>query len=493
MELDFSGWEEHYYEHYRYGNSHILKLYANYYYNLGLNITTIGNESFIDFEDFLEYWHEKNIEKITYLFKSTRVDLKKYKSERQTLEFIMNLSWFSPFAGIGTVLGFNNLRALDIDGCSSIEFIEELLETLNLNNKYEWVVRSGSQNGFHILFYCEEHTFDEYFTIKNEYFPCIFYPNKTYNDIFKRIELRWSHNLVLPPSDSFIADVNLNSYEIKSYEFVNCKLPDKAPALISSKLINKVHTNFCLETNRKELAKIKEEDKLYLVSTKDTFLFFDVETTGLFHEKLQYNSWERIKDFPRLTQLAWIRVDSNWNILEECEYLIEPEDFDIPIDSTRVHGITNEKARLEGFPIQFVLNEFIHAVFKSSQVISYNLKFDWNIIMCECSKTDHSGFTTKPLNDHLFYLEEEEYYNRGGIFRGICLMEIAKFLKTNKFLTVNSKYDYPKLRDLYKALHGEYPAKEHNAIDDVKSLKSCFYRLLLDGSFNIIKKYGVFI
>ncbi|WP_192821034.1 hypothetical protein [Rufibacter sp. LB8] len=84
------------------------------------------------------------------LFKSPYHEWTKYQFERQNKEEILEYNW-KDATGVGVILGHQNLRALDIDGCVSLEFIDKVLETLQLPLDYPWVMRSGSGNGFHIF------------------------------------------------------------------------------------------------------------------------------------------------------------------------------------------------------------------------------------------------------------------------------------------------------------------------------------------------------
>lgn len=114
--------------------------------------------------------------------------------ERQNRKELEHSNW-NNVTGIGAVLGFCNLRALDIDSCNDLNFILHLLDILNLPNNYRWVVRSGSKNGFHILFRCKDENINLSDPVKiafssNEYHRCL----------FKKIEFRWEKHIVLPPS-----------------------------------------------------------------------------------------------------------------------------------------------------------------------------------------------------------------------------------------------------------------------------------------------------
>ena len=76
------------------------------------------------------------------------------------------------------------------------------------------------------------------------------------------------------------------------------------------------------------------------------FLFFDTETTGL------PKSWKApvsdLDNWPRLVQIARILCDKEGNRIESKDFIIKPENFEIPIEASNVHRISTEKAINEG-------------------------------------------------------------------------------------------------------------------------------------------------
>ena len=84
------------------------------------------------------------------------------------------------------------------------------------------------------------------------------------------------------------------------------------------------------------------------------YLFFDTETTGL------PRNWKApvtdLNNWPRMVQIAWILCDDKGNRVETADYIIKPENFVIPQDASKVHGITTEKAINEGESLENVLN-----------------------------------------------------------------------------------------------------------------------------------------
>ena len=195
-----------------------LLLYANYFYNFGFNVTCIKEK--------------KN------LYNSNHHDLLKapchkwnhFNSERQKIETLRRYDWPNG-SGLGVVLGYNKLRALDIDDCGDINIFSDFLNILGLPQDYKWVVQSGSQRGGHILFYCEEH---KYNTSDNKIKA--FKPNNEYIGLFKQIELRWKNHLVLPPS--------LHSSTF-NYSFIN-GWPIDFPHKISLKKLDLLLHEYCL-------------------------------------------------------------------------------------------------------------------------------------------------------------------------------------------------------------------------------------------------------
>ena len=72
------------------------------------------------------------------------------------------------------------------------------------------------------------------------------------------------------------------------------------------------------------------------------YLFFDTETTGL------PRNWKApvtdLHNWPRMVQIAWILCDKTGNRIESNDFIIKPENYKIPRDASRVHGISTEKS-----------------------------------------------------------------------------------------------------------------------------------------------------
>ena len=110
------------------------------------------------------------------------------------------------------------------------------------------------------------------------------------------------------------------------------------------------------------------------------YLIFDTETTGL-----PKNCKAPITDtdnWPRSVQIAWQLHDEMGELIEDQNYLIKPDNFEIPYESQKIHGISTELALEAGKTLNEVLEKFNQSLEKSSFVIGHNVSFDINVIGC---------------------------------------------------------------------------------------------------------------
>ena len=240
-----------------------LRLWANYYYNMGFNVTYIIPE--------------QNSGKAKNIYKSPTNDRYKIANMRQSFEEMRSFDYENS-SGIGTVLGFNNLRALDFDGHETTEknfnnFIERCLRLLNLPSSYEWVVRTPN-NGFHIIIYAPNHRFPIDDNMTKAFTPNVnTYSNygKGDNYVLKHIELRWNKHLVLPPS---------RNKDGKIYEFYSTKIPISLPKEINNDNLKDLLDELCFD---------KDEDETNLLGSYNQFygwLFELTEQNRIYKERL---------------------------------------------------------------------------------------------------------------------------------------------------------------------------------------------------------------
>ena len=182
------------------------------------------------------------------------------------------------------------------------------------------------------------------------------------------------------------------------------------------------------------------------------YLFFDTETTGLpGHWNVPVTD---VDNWPRLVQLAWIMYDDQGQILKSRDVIVQPDGFVIPMEASRVHGITTVIAKEKGLPIKEVMTEFAEQVDAASALVGHNISFDECIV--------------------------------GAEFERLRMMTTL-FLKP-KYCTMKSSTDYcklpgkkgfksPRLSELHQVLFGNGFDNAHNALADVEATARCFWEL----------------
>ena len=184
------------------------------------------------------------------------------------------------------------------------------------------------------------------------------------------------------------------------------------------------------------------------------FLFFDVETTGV------PRNWKApVSDtfnWPRAVQIAWLFYDKDRRLIEEKDYTIQPEGFEIPYDAEQVHGISTEIAKEKGVDLLPVLQEFKTLIDKTDYIIAHNLTFDEKVIGAE--------FYRKKIEHRLFHTE-----------RYCTMRESTYFCKIpGKY----GKYKWPSLSELHKKVFGKDFDNRHNARADTEACANCFFKLV---------------
>lgn len=178
-------------------------------------------------------------------------------------------------------------------------------------------------------------------------------------------------------------------------------------------------------------------------------LLFDVETTGL--PKTKKPAIEGPNNWPHIVSISWLILDNNI-IVKKRDYIIKPEGWIIPQDSTRIHGITTEDALEKGFPLLKVMSEFMAEIFDG--LVAHNIEFDYNVVMNAIRwdlGIEFKGFS-KPL---------------------ICTMKLStEKCKLNSYW---GGFKYPSLSELYFEVFKRKPdeKKLHGSLYDVMCLSQC--------------------
>ena len=186
------------------------------------------------------------------------------------------------------------------------------------------------------------------------------------------------------------------------------------------------------------------------------YLIFDTETTGL------PKSWNApitdTDNWPRCIQIAWQLHDKMGNVLEHNDFLIKPDNFNIPFDAERIHGISTELAQEQGIGLEKGLQLFKEALKKTKFIVGQNVGFDINIMGCEFHRLGvKNNLTTLPLLDTCTEKTAQMCQIPGG--RG-------------------GKFKLPTLTELHNHLFGVGFGEAHNATADVEATTRCFLELI---------------
>ena len=182
------------------------------------------------------------------------------------------------------------------------------------------------------------------------------------------------------------------------------------------------------------------------------YLFFDTETTGL------PKNWKApvsdLKNWPRMVQLAWLFYDKNGKKITGGDAIIRPDGYTIPMEVSRIHGITTERALEDGKPLPLVLEEFQSLIGETEYLVAHNMSFDEKILGAE--------FLRNNMPDHT------------SARKKICTM-----LGSVNYCALRGPYGnkWPKLSELHFKLFRTGFEEAHNAAFDIAATAKCFWEL----------------
>lgn len=432
-----------------------IHLFAKHFFSLGLNVTCMSNH--INEYNFFS----------RHILKSPNHRWKHLLTQKQTQEEFESYDWKNS-TGVGCITGIESIRAIDLDGCNDYTFLEKVLETLGLPSNYEWVVQSGSKNGFHIIVRTEK------FEYLNEKMVVTSFPPKSdYKHLLEKAEILWNTNLVLPPSIH-------NSGQ--TYEFLNCKIPEKLPEWVNHGenrrwkqklrmgLLNFIDTFLDVEKSKigegygeilfefipPNIPNNLIEGDLTKFSEGEISCIVDIETDGLPH-----TNGAQV-EFPNVIQIAWTLIDKKGNLLKkECELI----NF-IGIKHTDAFSVNNIDINLVkkiGKEPTEVFKKFISDVKTSSFVVAHNADFDIPIIKNQLTK----------------YSLQDPFKNK----RIICTMKES--VHYCNIISINNELKFPRLIDLYEKLFNYKIEQRHNAESDALLTTKCYKELVNIGVIKI--------
>lgn len=185
-------------------------------------------------------------------------------------------------------------------------------------------------------------------------------------------------------------------------------------------------------------------------------LVFDTETTGLPLSREPASKGPN--NWPHLVSISWSVLDTDTNVeLTHKSYIVYPDGWEIPSESTAIHGITTEEALNYGTKLIDVMRAFVQE--PCDAWIAHNLEFDIGVIINAVLWDLRIQFPKIPQRKYCSMLLSKSICKLPGKFKG--------------------NYKSPKLKELYFYTFGKYPEEKnlHNSSYDVKILteivKSC--------------------
>jgi DNA polymerase III epsilon subunit-like protein len=188
-------------------------------------------------------------------------------------------------------------------------------------------------------------------------------------------------------------------------------------------------------------------------------LIYDTETNGL---PLTYSAHvHEVDNWPRLVQLGWVIIDSEFNVITSRNHIIKPDGWDIPVSTSKIHGISTLRALEEGVDIRIPLVEF-HIAQEMCQVAAgHNINFDRKVLGAEFIRAD---------------MEHGYQYGK------LSLPKICTMFKTVKLCGLPQPtgrgMKWPTLTELHNHLFDEDFENAHDAMADVMATRRCYAELV---------------
>lgn len=189
-------------------------------------------------------------------------------------------------------------------------------------------------------------------------------------------------------------------------------------------------------------------------------VFFDTETTG---KPLRYDAPASDTDnWGRLVQLAFKKTlvtPDQVSVLSRGSVIVKPEGYTIPSEATAIHGISTERALVEGKPLSLVVERFLSELFDADLVVAHNVSFDRNTFLAEMYR----------LGADVDLFASKEFFCNMKATTGWCELPGPYGFK------------YPRLEELHVKVFGTGFSGAHDAMVDVDALERVFVELFKRG------------
>lgn len=155
-----------------------------------------------------------------------------------------------------------------------------------------------------------------------------------------------------------------------------------------------------------------------------------------------------------MVQLAYLLYDEEAHLVNSRNVIIRPQGFVIPQDASRIHGITTERAMIEGISLSVALSEFHNHIQQCQYLVAHNMSFDEMIVGAEFLRTNMTNSLA-------------------------CKKKLCTKHLTTDYCAIPGNYGYkwPKLSELHYKLFKTNFDEAHDASVDIKITAKCFWEL----------------
>jgi DNA polymerase III subunit epsilon len=190
-------------------------------------------------------------------------------------------------------------------------------------------------------------------------------------------------------------------------------------------------------------------------------LFFDTETTGFYDFKAPVGDPKQ----PYLVQLAAMLTEDDGKEINSISCVITPDEYEIPVGASNVHGITTARAREVGVNVRPVLSIFGYMASNADRLVAHNVDYDLAVMNTQ-------------------FLRQKSAFSLDDGPEPFCTMrsttDICKIPHANQ-RPGPVQYKWPKLQEAYKHFFDEEFEGAHDALADVRACKRIYFHLLEKG------------
>jgi len=188
-------------------------------------------------------------------------------------------------------------------------------------------------------------------------------------------------------------------------------------------------------------------------------LFYDTETSGFPSKKIEHDH----ADQAWAIQLAAV-LSTKDEIIAEMNVMIQPDGRTMNYHAEKIHGISLEKAQVEGIPEVEAIARFADMQLQRPTKICHNYDFDAQFISFMFKK--HMDSLTDQQRS-IFFIDLPHF----------CTMKDNSIKNYIGAKNVKGQLKWASLAEMYEHLFKADFPNAHDAMGDVKALRECYYEL----------------